>query len=444
MKENNENQVKLMVGDDHQNNDETFQNSSDNQKQLFEKFKKPLVFSLMIIACISCFYFIFRPSQNENELDEKGLNDAVPPGTDAGMPLDKGKAYEQEMLAIKNQEKQQALTTLSDYLNQESENSLMIKQNDLQNYQTNDKNYGGEMNNQTLNSYRNMQSELSSFHQPNQTETTELKRQISSLKSQLANQDIPKPITMNDQIELMEKSYQLAAKYLPVNDQQEHKSIPKVSELESKIEVVPKQEKDYIVSIRSAKKNPVSSLFREVEDHSLLIENREFTTIGRNYEAAQSKNTIKACVHETQTIIGDAVVKLRLLESAQTLQHYLPKGTIISANAKLSNGRLMLKINSIEINESILQVEFNVYDLDGQQGLSISNSQEINALTEMAANMSQTSGASFMMTQSAGQQLASDLGRGVVQGVSGYFSKKIRMPKVTLKAGLQVLVVPKQ
>lgn len=175
MKENNENQVKLMVGDDHQNDDETFQNSPDNQKQLFEKFKKTLVFSLMIIACISCFYFIFHPSQNENELDEKGLNDAVPPGTDAGLLMDKAKAYEQEMLAIKNQEKEHALTTLSDYLNQESENSLMNKQNELQNYQLNDKNYGGETNNQTLNSYRNMQSELSSFHQPNQTETTELK-----------------------------------------------------------------------------------------------------------------------------------------------------------------------------------------------------------------------------------------------------------------------------
>ena len=444
MKENNENQIKLMVGDNHQKDEVTFQNSPDNQRQLSQKLKKPLVYSLMIIACISCFYFIFRPSQNEKELVENGLNGLVPPGTDTGMPLDKGKAYEQEMLAIKNQEKQQALTTLSDYLNQESENSLMNKQNDLQNYQTNDKNYGGEMNNQTLNTYRNMQSELSSFHQPNQTETTELKRQISSLKSQLANQDIPKPITMNDQIELMEKSYQLAAKYLPVNSKQEHNFIPKASEQESKTEVVPKQEKDYIVPIRSAKKNPVSSLFREVEDHSLLIENREFTTVGRTYEAEQSKNTIKACVHETQTIIGDAVVKLRLLESAQTLQHYLPKGTIISANAKLSNGRLMLKINSIEINESILQVELNVYDLDGQLGLSISNSQEISALTEMAANMSQTSGASIMMTQSAGQQLASDLGRGVVQGVSGYFSKKIRMTKVTLKAGLQVLLVAKQ
>lgn len=445
MKENNEKQVRLLVGNDSQSKDETFQNSSaDNQKDLLTKFKKPVIFSLMIVTCLGCLYMIFRPSENKTELDENGLNGAVPQGTDAGMPLDKGKAYEEEMLAIKNQEKQQAFTTLSDYLNQESENSLMNKQNELQNYQSNDKNYGGENSHQTLNSYRNMQSELSSFSQPNHSETTDLRKQISELKAQLSQKDVPQPITMNDQIELMEKSYQLAAKYLPVNSQQEQNSIPKVSEHESKVEVVPKQEKDYIVPIRSSKKNPVSSLFREVEDHSLLIENREFSTVGRTYEVAQSKNTIKACVHETQTIKGDAVVRLRLLESAQTSQHFLPKGTLVSAQAKLSNGRLMLKITSIEINESVIPVELNVFDLDGQQGLSISDSQEINALTEMAANMGQTSGASIMMTQSAGQQFASDLGRGVVQGVSGYFSKKIRTPKVTLKAGLQVLLVPKK
>lgn len=440
MKENNKKQVRLLVGNDSKKLDETFQiSSADNQKDLLTKFKKPLIFSLIIVACLGCLYMIFSPSEKKTEFEENGLNGAVPQGTDAGMPLDKGKAYEQEMLAIKNQEKQQALTTLSDYLNQE---------NELQNYRPNDKNYGGEMNHQTLNSYRNMQSELSSFHQPNYSETTDLRKQISELKAQLSQKDIPKPITMNDQIELMEKSYQLAAKYLPVNTQQEQNSTPKFfdseSEQKSNVEIASKQEKEYIVPIRSAKKNPVSSLFREVEDHSVSIENREFTTVGRTYEVAQAKNTIKACVHETQTIKGDATVRLRLLEPAQTSQHYLPKGTLVSAQAKLSNGRLMLKITSIEINESVIPVELNVYDLDGQQGLSISDSQEISALTEMAANMSQTSGASIMMTQSAGQQLASDLGRGVVQGVSGYFSKKIKTPKVTLKAGLQVLLVPKK
>ena len=45
-------------------------------------------------------------------------------------------------------------------------------------------------------------------------------------------------------------------------------------------------------------------------------------------------------------------------------------------------------------------------------------------MTEMAGNMSQTSGASVMLMQSAGQQVATDLTRGVVQGISGYFAVK--------------------
>lgn len=62
----------------------------------------------------------------------------------------------------------------------------------------------------------------------------------------------------------------------------------------------------------------------------------------------------------------------------------------------------------------------------------------------MAGNMSQTSGTSLMLTQSAGQQVAADLSRGVVQGISGYFSKKVKAPKVTIKAGHQLFLVSKK
>ncbi len=82
--------------------------------------------------------------------------------------------------------------------------------------------------------------------------------------------------------------------------------------------------------------------------------------------------------------------------------------------------------------------------MDGQQGLYVPYSPEMNALTEMAGNMSQTGGTSVMLTQNAGQQVAADLSRGVVQGISGYFAKKVRTPKVTLKAGHQVFLVSKQ
>ena len=40
----------------------------------------------------------------------------------------------------------------------------------------------------------------------------------------------------------------------------------------------------------------------------------------------------------------------------------------------------------------------------------------------------------------AGAQIASDLGKGVIQGVSQYISKRMRTVKITLKAGHRVLL----
>jgi hypothetical protein len=54
-------------------------------------------------------YLIFKPSEDKKEIENIGLNDAVPQATGAGMPDDKGKAYEQEMLERKEQEKRNAL-----------------------------------------------------------------------------------------------------------------------------------------------------------------------------------------------------------------------------------------------------------------------------------------------------------------------------------------------
>ncbi|HRN72202.1 MAG TPA: conjugative transposon protein TraM [Ginsengibacter sp.] len=121
----------------------------------------------------------------------------------------------------------------------------------------------------------------------------------------------------------------------------------------------------------------------------------------------------------------------------------IPAGTILTANARFGGGRLQLKVTSIELDGNIIPVDITAYDLDGQQGLYVPNSPEMNAVSEIAANMSQTAGTSIMMTRSAGQQVAGDLSRGVVQGVSGYFTKKIRTPKVTVKAGHQVFLVSK-
>jgi len=237
----------------------------------------------------------------------------------------------------------------------------------------------------------------------------------------------------------------MAAKYLPTGTNSTEavpaKSAPPVTTVST--------QKEQFVSFTSARKNTVSALYREPTDSAFLADwnetrNRGFYTAGLVEQVVQPKSSIKACVHETQTVIGETGVRLRLLESAQTPNRTIPQGTIVTANVKFQGGRLQLKITSIELEGNIIPVDITIYDLDGQQGLFVPYSPEMNALTEMAGNMSQTGGTSVMLTQSAGQQVTADLSRGVVQGISGYFAKKVKTPKVILKAGHQVFLVTKK
>ncbi|UPZ16201.1 conjugative transposon protein TraM [Flavobacterium humidisoli] len=419
---------------------EVLQDSTQNKD---DKLKKPLIFCLMGIVFVGCMYLIFKPSEDKKETDNIGINDAVPEATEAGMQADKQKAYEQEMLEQKDAEKRSSLTTLSDYWNTDNTEDPADQAIDKQeNY---DSEKSGEDKNPTVNSYRNAQAALGSFYQDDNRETMELRRQLDELREKLVEKDMPKAVTVDDQLELMEKSYQMAAKYLPSGANSPEVVPVKDAAPSSKVST----QKEHFVSFTSAKKNSVSALHREPSDSTFLANwsetrNRGFYTAGSAEQLVQPKNSIKACVDETQTVIGDTGVRLRLLEAAQTPSRAIPKGTIVTANAKYQSGRLQLKVTSVELDGNIIPVEITIYDLDGQQGLYVPYSPEMNALTEMAGNMSQQSGTSLMLTQSAGQQVAADLSRGVVQGISGYFAKKVRTPKVTLKAGHQVLLVSKQ
>jgi hypothetical protein len=58
--------------------------------------------------------------------------------------------------------------------------------------------------NPALNSYRNAQSTLGSFYQDDNSETMELRRQLDELKDRLAEKDVPRATTVDDQLALME------------------------------------------------------------------------------------------------------------------------------------------------------------------------------------------------------------------------------------------------
>lgn len=440
MKDSENKKVSFLVEDDDPKNG--MDATQDGAQNKADKLKKPIIFALMGVVFLGCMYLIFKPSSDKKAVEDIGLNDAVPQASDAGLQSDKQKAYEQELLEQKMQEKRNALLSLSDYWSEESTADPEAEQPD-EVYEDGYA-YGGgtrRNSNPALNSYRNAQSTLTSFYDNSDYETQELRKQIEELKEQLAEKDVPPVTTIDDQLALMEKSYEMASRYLPQTPAQPNSTDTMVSAKGA-------SQKEYFVAFTPVRKNTVSALYREPTDSAFLANwnetrNRGFYTAGVSEQVIQPKNSIKAVVQETQVVTGESGVRLRLLETAQTPVRSIPAGTVLTANAKFQGGRLQLKVTSIEYEGNIIPVDITVYDVDGQQGLYVPYSPEMNALSEIASNMSQTSGTSIMMTRSAGQQVAGDLSRGVVQGVSGYFSKKVRTPKVTVKAGHQIFLVSK-
>jgi conjugative transposon TraM protein len=412
------------------------QESQGLQNVKWDSIKKPLIYLLMAAVCAGCFYLIFKPKDNKIT-EDSGFNAGIPQAKDDQLQSDKQKAYEQQLLEQKNEEKRNTITTLSEYWSDPNN----IAQNSDQTLLTANPNSLSPSNPSAVNSYRNAQQTLGSFYSRDDQEVNNLRKEISRLKNEaLQNNASPAGLGVNDQLALMEKSYQMAAKYLPQSNKQEDP----VSREE---DVKQPSGKVLLTAVKPAHLNVVSSLYREPSDSAFLASlnnSRMFGSQDETNHAGPSKNTIRGMVSESMTLTNESLVSIRLSENMILGRTEIPTGTLLKANVKFQGGRLQLKISSIEYHGSIYPVEINVHDNDGQLGLYVPYTPEQNAVTEIVGSMGQTSGTNIMMTQSAGQQIAADMTRGLVQGLSGYFQKRVRQLKVTVKAGHQVLLVPKK
>src|SRR5690554_1162926 len=264
------------------------------------------------------------------------------------------------MLEQKMQEKRNSLLSLSDYWSEDSTADPEAEQPD----EVYEDGYayggGGRRNsNPALNSYRHAQSTLTSFYDNSDYETQELRKQVEELKEQLAEKDVPPVTTMEDQLALMEKSYEMASRYLPQTPAQPNSTDTMVSAKSA-------SQKEHFMVFTPARKNTVSALYREPTDSAFLANwnetrNRGFYTAGVSQQVIQLKNSIKAVVQETQVVTGESGVRLRLLETAQTPVRSIPAGTVLTANAKFQGGRLQLKVTSIEYEGNIIPVDITVY-----------------------------------------------------------------------------------
>lgn len=414
-----------------------------------QKRKKMLVYLLLVLVFIGVMFLIFAPSKAEKEKRqiEQGLNVAIPEISGGELPDDKETAYKLAENEQKENERQLTMGTLSDFFGGTQKANNRPEEWEL--YAEPDYRSGsGNEIRQSASAYSDIQNTLGNFYEDN-SKVDILQQQIDDLQAQLDEKNSleTEDKEMQKQLKLMEKSYEMAAKYLPQNQQttttnllgtaaelevgNSHSNMPTKAESKSK---------EPIFTVLPEVKNVVSALYQEVPDSVFMAEqlqerNRYFFSGTENINEALDKNTLKVSVHETITIKDGETVRLRLLETARVANLHLPKNKLLTAIAKIQGNRLTLSVTSIEQQGRIIAVNLSAYDMDGQQGIFIPNHEEMNAVKEVVAGMGQSAGTSFTFNSSAGQQLAADAGKGVMQGASQYINKKMREVKVTLKSG---------
>ena len=405
--------------------------------QQVQQRRKMIVFPLMFLAFAGCMYLIFAPSGKEDVNVESvgGFNADIPLPAEDGIIADKQKAYEQAMMNRKQQDKIQSLQDFGFTGDDETEEPQtgidLMPEEDAQPQR------GGGASS-SANAYRDINRQLSTFYETPalDEEKEDLKRQVAELTDRLQQQQNATPTT-DDQMALLEKSYELAAKYM--NDGGQVAQVPVTGGIERKPDAV---------AVQALRETTVSGLLQPMSDADFIraySQPRNYgfnTAVGTGY--AMGKNTVAACIHQDQTLTDGQAVKLRLLEPMQAGNIVVPKNTLVAGTAKVQGERLDILVSSIEYAGNIIPVELAVFDTDGQKGLSVPSSMEQEAFNEAMANIGSGLGTSISFAQSAGQQVAMDVTRGLLQGTSGYLAKKFRTVKVKLKAGYRVMLYAKQ
>ena len=148
-----------------------------------------------------------------------------------------------------------------------------------------------------------------------------------------------------------------------------------------------------------------------------------------------SQNAIQAVIHETQTIVNGSTVKLRLLNDVFINGVHIPKDNFLYGIASLRGERLSIKINSVRYNNSLFPVELSVYDMDGLNGIYIPGAITRDVAKQSADRSMQTIG----LTSLDPSWQAQAAGAGI-EAAKTLVSRKIKLIKVTVKAGYHVLL----
>lgn len=384
--------------------------------------RKYIVIPAFVLVFLAVLCLIFAPSGDSGETAAggSGFNVNVPEPTTVQLEGNKTDVYERQQARREKDRRMQSLSDLAGRLLEGKKGADSIPSPD------------GSIR-QSADTYGQIAGQLESFYETPQATTGALEQKVEELSRLLEEAEAENRRTGSRE-EMMEQSYRMAARYLN----------PKPETTPDEVE----EEKPEPVPVSRVETGTTSALEQPLTDSafvaSLAVErNYGFNTaVGSSYRMGM--NTIPACISESQTLEQGGRVKLRLLAPLQAGSVTVPANSLVTGTADIRGERLDILVSSIEYAGNIIPVQLATYDIDGQRGIFVPGSESRTAAKEVLGDVSQGMGGSISFAGSAGQQVAMDLTRGVLQGGTRFISQRVKAVKVKLKAGYKVLLVTKK
>ena len=247
-----------------------------------DKLKFYGVVAFLSLLCAGFIWFIFKPDATETVEGAAGINTTIPDAIAPETMADKQKAYELEEMKRRRQEKVRTLQDVAgDYLMPDTTDGLKPEEDVPK----------ADAIRESREKQRQISRQITSFYQePKENpKVSELERQVKELGEKLERER-----NGQDPLELMEKSYEMAARYFPGQTGGQVKSIQSGGPSGNPA----------ALAAGSAMENVVSSLAAPPSPDTIPRNYGFATAVGAGQPAGA--NTIRACVAEDQTVTTGA------------------------------------------------------------------------------------------------------------------------------------------
>ena len=151
--------------------------------------------------------------------------------------------------------------------------------------------------------------------------------------------------------------------------------------------------------------------------------------------ADSSANAIPAIIPEDQTVVTGATIALRLTADILVNRLPIPKGQVIYGQVTISNDRMNIHISSIRYKLNIYTTDLRLYDMDGIPGIRIPG-----LISRDVAKASADQGVSGLTLATIDPSIGAQAANAGVQAAKSFFSRKVRLTRVSVRAGYQVLL----